>query len=216
LLVSDEHRPDRFDVAGTAFTAARSVNLRTWMYRLRPSVDHHHFDLSGDNDETRIVSSFSRLKCEPNQMRWGPMPFPATPTDFIAGMVTVAGSGDAAEKKGVAIHVFAANRSMERSFYNADGDLLVVAQEGAMCFRTEMGLLYVSPGALTSPSRTHAHKTISVSVISNDILPCPSCLQATSWSCLEASSSRSNCGIHARARAAMSSRSSRATSPCLT
>ena len=54
---------------------------------------------------------------------------PTSPTDFIDGLVTVAGSGDAAEKRGVAIHVFAATKSMDASFYDADGDLLFVAQQ---------------------------------------------------------------------------------------
>jgi len=100
-------------ISGTAFTAARSHNLRTWLYRKSPSVDHHPFEPL-HNDALGIVSSFSHLKCDPNQLRWNPMPMPETPTDFIEGMVTVAGSGDAADKKGVAIHVFSCSASMDR------------------------------------------------------------------------------------------------------
>ena len=100
-------------ISGTAFTAARSHNLRTWLYRKSPSVDHHPFEPL-QNDALGIVSSFSHLKCDPNQLRWNPIPMPETPTDFIEGMVTVAGSGDAADKKGVAIHVFSCSKSMDR------------------------------------------------------------------------------------------------------
>ena len=151
-------------LSGTAFTAARAANLRSWLYRLRPSVDHHTFApletrnyvaASEYGEATteaipRIVCSFAELKCNPNQMRWNPLPIPesGTPTDFLDGIVTICGSGDAAEKKGCAIHVWAANASMQRSFYNADGDLLMVPQEGAIKVRTELGLLAVAPGEI--------------------------------------------------------------------
>jgi fumarylacetoacetate (FAA) hydrolase len=44
------------------------------------------------------------------------------------------------------VHLYAANRSMERVFYDADGELLLVPQEGALTLFTELGRLHVSPG----------------------------------------------------------------------
>eukprot|EP00277_Geminigera_cryophila_P011521 CAMPEP_0179454606 /NCGR_PEP_ID=MMETSP0799-20121207/38456_1 /TAXON_ID=46947 /ORGANISM="Geminigera cryophila, Strain CCMP2564" /LENGTH=478 /DNA_ID=CAMNT_0021252625 /DNA_START=10 /DNA_END=1446 /DNA_ORIENTATION=- len=134
-------------ISGTAFTAARAQNLRTWLYRVHPSVDESHFEPLLD-DCSRMVSSFSRLKCDPNQLRWNPMPIPDIPTDFIAGTTTVAGSGEAEEKRGVAIHVYACNISMQRSFYNADGDVLIVPQLGSLYVHTELGHLKVTPGEI--------------------------------------------------------------------
>ena len=99
-------------ISGTAFTAARATNLRSWLYRKSPSVDHHHFEPAESN--SRLKSSFSSLKCDPNQLRWNPMPMPEKPTDFIEGLVTVAGAGDASDKRGVAIHVFCCTKSMDR------------------------------------------------------------------------------------------------------
>lgn len=50
---------------------------------------------------------------------------------------------------GAAIHLYAATTSMQRNyFYNADGDFLIVPQEGSLLFKTEMGMLHVSPGEI--------------------------------------------------------------------
>lgn len=82
----------------------------------------------------------------PEQMRWNPMPIPAEPTDFIAGLVTGATAGNALEQKGVGIHWYVCNRSMVNTFfYTADGELLIVPQEGTLRLRTELGTLEVSP-----------------------------------------------------------------------
>jgi homogentisate 1,2-dioxygenase len=44
------------------------------------------------------------------------------------------------------IHLFAANRSMDkRVFFSADGELLIVPQQGALELRTEMGRILVEP-----------------------------------------------------------------------
>jgi homogentisate 1,2-dioxygenase len=59
----------------------------------------------------------------------------------------MAGNGDAAAHSGIAIHLYAANRSMQdRIFYNADGELLIVPQSGELLFHTEFGKLQVAPG----------------------------------------------------------------------
>ncbi len=71
---------------------------------------------------------------------------PSEPTDFVAGLVTMAGNGDPAVQSGCGIHLYAANRSMvDRFFYNADGELLIVPQEGRLCFATELGQIDVQP-----------------------------------------------------------------------
>ena len=81
----------------------------------------------------------------PNRLRWSPPPLPRRPTDFIAGLATLAGNGAAAQQRGCAIYWYAANRSMERFFYSADGELLIVPQEGALRLATELGLLELAP-----------------------------------------------------------------------
>ncbi|HEX7640879.1 MAG TPA: homogentisate 1,2-dioxygenase [Burkholderiaceae bacterium] len=136
-------------ISGTAFTAPRHQNRRSWLYRIRPGAMHGTFRAI-DNGLLRSAP-FDAANVSPNQMRWNPlsMPSPDQPTDFVSGLVTMAGNGDAGSQAGIAIHLYAANRSMEeRFFYNADGEMLVLPQQGALRVRTEMGVLDVKPGEL--------------------------------------------------------------------
>jgi homogentisate 1,2-dioxygenase len=97
--------------SGTAFTAPRSHNRRSWLYRIRPAAVHQPFTLM---ETSRLVADFSLTPpTPPNQLRWDPLPMPSQPTDFVEGMVTMAGNGSAETMSGSAIHVYAANRSME-------------------------------------------------------------------------------------------------------
>lgn len=130
-------------LSGTAFTAPRGANRRTWTYRIRPAAVHEPFRAA---DNGRIVANFADVITPPNQLRWDPPPMPATPTDFVEGLATMAGNGDPAAMSGCAIHLYAANRSMtDRFFYNADGEMLVVPQQGRLRFATEMGRIDVEP-----------------------------------------------------------------------
>jgi homogentisate 1,2-dioxygenase len=130
-------------LSGTAFTAPRGFNRRSWLYRIRPAAMHEPFRRI---DDGRIVSRFDDLITPPNQLRWDPLPLPEESTDFVEGLVTMAGNGDAAAMNGCAIHIYAANRSMvDRFFYDADGELLVVPQQGRLWLDTELGRLDVAP-----------------------------------------------------------------------
>jgi len=61
-------------------------------------------------------------------------------------LVTMAGNGDPQVQSGCAIYVYAANRPMERrAFYDADGELLIVPQQGRLFITTELGRLLVEP-----------------------------------------------------------------------
>ena len=131
-------------LSGTAFTAPRGHNRRSWLYRIRPAAVHKPFTLL---PSARLVANFTEVPpTPPNQLRWDALPMPAEPTDFIDGWVTMAGNGAAESMSGCAIHLYAANRSMQdRFFYNADGELLIVPQEGRLDIATEMGRLEVAP-----------------------------------------------------------------------
>ena len=130
-------------LSGTAFTAPRADNRRSWLYRIRPSAMHRPFERI---DAGHITSDFSALPTTPNQLRWNPLPMPAAPTDFIEGIVTMAGNGDPHAQSGAAAHIYAANRSMsKRCFYNADGEMLIVPQQGRQRFVTELGVIDAEP-----------------------------------------------------------------------
>lgn len=132
-------------LSGSAFTAPRAENRRSWLYRIRPGSLHQPFVQVASG----LLQSgpFDAHATSPNQLRWDPFPLPSTPTDFIAGLMTIAGNGSPDSQSGIAIHVYAANRAMQdRYFYNADGEMLIVPQQGGLTLRTEMGILDVAPG----------------------------------------------------------------------
>jgi homogentisate 1,2-dioxygenase len=134
-------------LSGTPFTAPRAANRRSWLYRIRPSVMHKPYrEISRGLLRT---APFSEVVPSPNQLRWDPIPFPAGETDFVDGLVTIAGNGDAAAHSGIAIHLYVANQSMRnRCFYSADGELLIVPQLGSLLFQTEFGNMEVAPGEI--------------------------------------------------------------------
>jgi homogentisate 1,2-dioxygenase len=134
-------------ISGTAFTAPRAENRRTWTYRLRPSVVHKPYSRI-DNGLIR-TAPFADVDATPSQLRWSPFPIPLKPTDFVEGMITIGGTGDASQHAGMATHVYAANTSMtDRYFYSADGELLIVPQQGRLRLMTELGLLDVAPNEI--------------------------------------------------------------------
>ncbi len=134
-------------ISGTAFTAPRSENRRTWTYRIQPSAVHRPYRLT-DNGLLRSAP-FQEIEATPSQLRWSPPTFPTAKFDFIDGLATLGGNGDCAGQTGMAIHMYLANQSMtDRYFYNADGEMLIVPQEGMLRFVTELGVLEVSPGEI--------------------------------------------------------------------
>ena len=133
--------------SGTAFTAPRHANRRSWLYRLRPAVAHGGFRLL----DARLLKSapFEEVATPPTQLRWDPLPLPTAPTDFVEGLATMAGNGDRAMQAGIGVHIYTCNRSMHgRYFYDADGELLLVPQQGALQLGTELGRLDVKPGEI--------------------------------------------------------------------
>ncbi len=131
-------------ISGTAFTAPRSHNRRSWLYRIRPAAVHKPFKRV---ESHTIVANFSAVPpTPPNQLRWDPLPMPTNPTDFVDSWVTMAGNGSPDTMSGCAIHLYAANKPMEgRYFYNADGELLIVPQQGRLSIASELGRLEIEP-----------------------------------------------------------------------
>ncbi|KAL9264312.1 Homogentisate 1,2-dioxygenase-like protein [Drosera capensis] len=137
-------------VSGTSFTSPRKVNLRSWLYRIKPSVTHEPFQPRAPT-HGRLVSEFdkSNSSANPTQLRWKPVDIPEEPTDFIDGLHTVCGAGSSYLRHGFAIHMYTANKSMENcAFCSADGDFLIVPQQGRLWITTECGRLQVSPGEI--------------------------------------------------------------------
>ena len=129
-------------LSGSAFTVPQKNQLRTWLYRILPSAKHDPF-------KHYKVFKASMDSATPNQLRWDPLPLPKKKTDIIDGVTTMATGGDVHSWSGLGVHRYAANASMQkRYFYNADGEMLFVPEQGGLTFRTEMGILSVKPGEI--------------------------------------------------------------------
>jgi homogentisate 1,2-dioxygenase len=144
-------------VSGSAFTAPRHANQRTWVYRRQPSVvagAHRPYD------QPYLKSGAAGgVAVPPDPLRWGPMPIADTPTDFIDGLRSIVVNGDPEAQTGVAVHLYLANRSMDtRAFVNADGEMLIVPQQGPLTVTTELGVLEVRPGEVALLPRGLAFK----------------------------------------------------------
>jgi homogentisate 1,2-dioxygenase len=144
-------------ISGTAFTAPRHENRRSWMYRRQPSVvsgryqayAQPHWQTGADRE----------IALAPEPMRWHPISLDNADVDFIDGIHTLAANGDAEAHSGIAAHVYLASRSMERrAFVNADGEMLLVPQQGRLVITTEMGVLDVKPGEIALLPRGVAFK----------------------------------------------------------
>ena len=133
--------------SATAFTAPRETNFRSWLYRIRPSTLHGRFEPI-DGGLLRAAPGGAG-EPTPNQLRWDPLPMPDDKQDFIDGLATVAVNGDVSAQVGIAIHIYRATASMsDRYFYNADGEMLVVAEKGRLRFLTEFGIVEIEPGEI--------------------------------------------------------------------
>jgi homogentisate 1,2-dioxygenase len=133
-------------LSGTGFTAPRASNRRAWLYRIVPGTLQAPF-IPTDPGHWSSTPPISDTPPEP--MRWDPLPEPSAPTDFVQGLVTMAGTGEASLQSGCGIHLFAINRSMtDRVLYDADGELLIVLQQGALRFRTELGTVEAEPNEI--------------------------------------------------------------------
>ncbi|KAJ1991361.1 hypothetical protein H4R33_001377 [Dimargaris cristalligena] len=142
-------------LSGTAFTAPRHENARTWFYRIRPAAVHQPFQPATDTLGQHVCASYSDPHTEaivtPTQLRWRPFDLPTEDDarDFVEGLNSLAGAGDPATREGLAIYVYTCNRSMaHRALYSADGDWLIVPQLGELVIQTEFGWLEVRPNEI--------------------------------------------------------------------
>jgi homogentisate 1,2-dioxygenase len=135
-------------LSGSPFTAPRAANERSWLYRIRPTVAHWGRFRRADVGIWRTAPC-AEVALPPAPLRWDPLPLPGTPVSFIEGMQTVTTAGDAAAQSGMAAHVYCATRSMVNEyFYDADGALLIVPQQGRLRLCTEFGVIGLEPGEI--------------------------------------------------------------------
>jgi homogentisate 1,2-dioxygenase len=144
-------------ISGTAFTAPRAENRRTWMYRRQPSVVVGAYKPYAQ--ALWRTGAVQGVTTPPDPMRWRPVAIPAEATDFVDGLRTLVANGDADAQTGMAAHLYVANQSMDkRACVNADGEMLIVPQQGRLLITTEMGVLEVKPGEIALLPRGVAFK----------------------------------------------------------
>ncbi len=144
-------------VSGTAFTAPRADNRRSWLYRRQPSVVTGGYEPY--EQPLWTTGAAGGVAVPPDPLRWHPFPLVDVATDFVDGLRTVAANGDADAQVGLAVLVYTANRSMQRrALVNADGEMLLVPQQGRLLITTELGVLEVRPGEIAVLPRGVAFK----------------------------------------------------------
>ncbi|QYS97887.1 Homogentisate 1,2-dioxygenase [Trichoderma simmonsii] len=136
-------------LSGTAFTAPRSENLQSWLYRIIPSAAHSDFTPYKSHNSQWNENASSSLQWIPNQLRWDPFDLDLE-VDWVDSLKLVAGAGSAALKSGLGIFIFAAGKDMHehQAFYSADGDFLIVLQQGVLDVQTELGWIFVRPNEI--------------------------------------------------------------------
>ncbi len=133
-------------LSGTAFTAPRGQNERSWCYRIRPSVKHTGRFQKIDMPYWRSAPNIDPDVISLGQYRWDPVPHTDAPLTFVTGMRTMTTAGDVNTQVGMAAHVYLANTTMDDDyFFSADSEHLVVPQEGLLRFHTELGTIDLAP-----------------------------------------------------------------------
>ncbi len=136
-------------LSGSPFTAPQATNQRSWLYRIRPTVKHSGRYRRIDKGYLRSAPSREESDLPIGQLRWNPVPIPDHKVSFVEGLCTVTTAGDVDTQVGMAAHLLFVTRSMSNEyFFNADGELLIVAQENRLRFRTEFGIIEIEPGEI--------------------------------------------------------------------
>jgi homogentisate 1,2-dioxygenase len=133
-------------LSGSSFTSPRHENRRSWLYRMRPTADHRPFMAYAG---ARLFGAAATAEpLAPNRLRWDPPELPAG-TDFVDGLATMLQARTPDALEGVAVHVYRATKSMDgRVFVDADGELLIIPQQGTIDLHTELGRIEVAPGSV--------------------------------------------------------------------
>ena len=135
-------------LSGSPFTAPRASNERSWLYRIMPSIAHWGRFAPADGGLWRSAPCGEAM-LPPGPQRWDPTPMPDEALTFVTGMRTITTCGDASAQAGMAAHIYVATRSMtDEFFHDADGELLIVPQLGALRLRTEFGVIDAAPGEI--------------------------------------------------------------------
>jgi len=135
-------------LSGSPFTAPRASNERSWLYRILPTVANWGNFAKADVPLWRTAPC-AGIDMPPAPLRWNKLKMPSDHLCFIEGVRTITTAGDAGAQAGMAAHVYGVTRSMQDEyFYDADGELLFVPQQGGLRLCTEFGIIGIEPGEI--------------------------------------------------------------------
>lgn len=136
-------------LTGSSFTAPRGANLKTWLYKIRPSVIQGRFT-EAPHSTWKTTEQTAVLKRPPDALRWGAFQATASnPKDFWDSLFTLCVNGSAELRSGGAIHMFVCNASMLKKYaYNADAEMMIVPYLGELKISTECGVLTIGPKSI--------------------------------------------------------------------
>ncbi|ASY57729.1 homogentisate 1,2-dioxygenase [Sinorhizobium sp. CCBAU 05631] len=136
-------------LSGSPFTAPRGTNERSWLYRIRPSVRHTGRFARLDYPHWKTAPHLGEQSLALGQLRWDPLPTPSGDVNFLQGIRTMTTAGDVLTQVGMAAHAYVFNADMvDDYFFNADGELLIVPETGAIQVFTELGKMDVAPSEI--------------------------------------------------------------------
>jgi homogentisate 1,2-dioxygenase len=135
-------------ISGSPFTAPRARNERSWLYRILPTLAHGAAFRPAALGLWRTAPA-AEANPPIAPQRWDPIPIPERPLSFVEGVHTITTAGDAGAQAGMGAHVYFVTRSMaDEYFYNADGEMLLAPQQGALRLWTEFGIIDIGPGEI--------------------------------------------------------------------
>ncbi|KAJ4177675.1 hypothetical protein NW767_015055 [Fusarium falciforme] len=138
--------PDR--ISGSPFVLPRKEGKQTTYYRTVPSTSIKQWNEEKSHPANCDYKE-DNFDLSPNPVQWEPAAFQED-RDFLTGLQLLAASGDPNSRKGLAYHVYTAGKSMpaDHAFTSSDGDMLIIAQHGAIDITTEMGPMRVRPNEI--------------------------------------------------------------------
>ena len=80
-------------LSGSPFTAPRTTNERSWLYRIRPTVSHWGRFEKADIGLWRTAPA-PEVEMPIAPLRWDPIPIPADEMSFVEGVRTITTAGD--------------------------------------------------------------------------------------------------------------------------
>lgn len=133
-------------ISGSAFTAPQGHNLRSWMYRIRPSVAHR-----ADGDLVEFVNWVSRSDDSNTQIAFDPLrwnPLAAVEGHWVESVRTLTIAGSASSQIGMSASIATLHEQQQPVLQNHDAEMLVMPISSSISLRTEFGVLEIGVGSL--------------------------------------------------------------------